>query len=209
MQKQFLTPQQLGIGMRISLHPHANNATDIIRQAHEQTQEALAAYDWAGGINVQPGDLATYVNVTEGAPAQSLAVYATLLNYYAGLEAGPHRVASQILLSRGEPVALKKVTGNIPAERAVFLERSGFEATAAWSLYPMTDGDASHVEPVEHAIESVKASGLEVTEAPHATLVRGPLSSVTEELFEAWGRVGEHVPHVASHISLTLESPLA
>src|SRR5699024_3666645 len=104
------------------------------------------------------------------------------------MEADGQHLTSHILLSRGCPgeATCELVPGDIPADKPVFLARSGLDVTAAWSLYPMADNGAPHMEPIMAAIEEAKDAGLTVTSEHYATIVRGDLSNVLAVLVDAW-----------------------
>lgn len=204
-----LTPEQIGIGMRISIHPHADDFEHIILGAIKETNQTLADANVSDGLVVETGEVSTYVGVTSGAATQKLASYAVTLIRAASMASGRRHLTSHILLSRGCPgeAECELVPGHILAEHPVHLAQSGLDVVAAWSLYPLTDGNVPHMDPILAAIEEVKTSGLEVTSEHYATIVRGDLSAVLATLFDAWATVGQHVPHVVSHLSLSLDSP--
>ncbi|HJF15494.1 MAG TPA: Ykof family thiamine-binding protein [Enteractinococcus helveticum] len=206
-----LTPEQIGIGMRISVHPHADDFERIIVDAIKHTSEVLRPHGLTEGLDIQTGEVSTYVGVKTGDAAQKLAAYAATLIHSASVASERRHLTSHILLSRGCPggAACELVPGELPAEKRVFLDKSGIPAAASWSLYPLTDGNLPHMDPIMEAIQEVKDSGLEVTEDHFATTVRGDLSCVLTVIFNAWAKVGEHVPHVVSHVSLSLDSPSA
>ena len=206
-----LTPEHIRIGMRISIHPHADDFERIILDAIRHTHNVLTPYGLTEGVDIQTGEVSTYVGVKTGDAAQKLAAYAATLIHSASLGSGRRHLTSHILLSRGCPggAACELVPGEMPPEKRVYLDRAGIPAVASWSLYPLTDGNVPHMEPIMDAIQEVKDSGLEVTEDHFATTVRGDLSGVLAVIFNAWAKVGEHVPHVVSHISVSLDSPSA
>ena len=79
-----------------------------------------------------------------------------------------------------------------------------------WSLYPLMDGDSGHgphLAPIERAIEQAKASGLQVTPAHYATMLRGDLADALELVFASWAEVGRMVPHVVAHLTISIGSP--
>ena len=206
-----LTPEQVGIGMRISIHPHADDFERIILDAIKHTNEVLIPQGLTEGLDIQTGEISTYVGVKTGDAAQKLATYAATLIHSASVASQRRHLTSHILLSRGCPggATCELNPGQLPAEKRVFLEKSGIPAAASWSLYPLTDGNLPHLEPINQAIQEVKDAGLEVSEEHFATTVRGDLSCVLAVIFNAWAKVGEHVPHVVSHVSLSLDSPSA
>jgi len=208
---QTLSPEEIGIGMRISIHPHADDFERIILRAIKETNRALNLDDPGMGLEISTGEVSTYVGVKSGDAAQQLAAYAATLIHAASMEADGQHLTSHILLSRGCPgeAACELAPGDIPADKPVFLARSGLDVTAAWSLYPMADNGAPHMEPIMAAIEEAKDAGLTVTSEHYATIVRGDLSNVLAVLVDAWAKVGQYVPHVVSHLSLSLNSPSA
>ena len=197
--------------MRISIHPHADDFERIILNAIKQTHDTLAPHGMTDGLAIETGKVSTYVGVKTGDAAQKLAAYAATLIHSASIVSRRQHLTSHILLSRGCPsgAACELVPGELPAEKRVHLAEAGIPAVASWSLYPLTDGNVPHMDPIMEAIQEVKDSGLDVTEDHFATTVRGDLSCVLTVLFNAWAKVGEHVPHVVSHVSLSLDSPSA
>ena len=206
-----LTPEQIGVGMRISVHPHADDFERIILDAIKHTSEVLTPYGLTEGLDIQTGEVSTYVGVQTGDAAQKLAAYAATLIHSASIASDRRHVTSHILLSRGCPggAACELIPGELPVEKHVYLDEAGIPAAATWSLYPLTDGNVPHMEPIMAAIQEVKDSGLDVTEDHFATTLRGDLSAVLVAIFNAWAKVGAHVPHVVSHVSLSLDSPSA
>ena len=161
-----LTPEQIGIGMRISIHPHADDFERIILDAIKHTNEVLTPQGLTEGLDIQTGEISTYVGVKTGDAAQILATYAATLIHSASRASQRRHLTSHILLSRGCPggATCELIPGEIPAEKRVFLEKSGIPAAASWSLYPLTDGNLPHLEPINQAIQEVKDSGLDVSE---------------------------------------------
>lgn len=207
-----LSPEHIGIGMRISIQPHAEDYERIIVGALEETKNVLAAHNAAPGLEISTGAVSTYVGVKTGDAAQQLAAYAATLIYTAAIESNGMRLTSQILLSRGNPTVTTGtlVPGEIPADKPVFLERSGLVVTASWSLYPMADdGKVPHIEFIMAALQEAKDAGLTVTDDHYVAEVRGDLSSVLTVLVDAWNNLGQHVPHVVSHMSLSVDAPNA
>src|SRR5699024_2842289 len=89
------------------------------------------------------------------------------------------------------------IPGEIPAEKPVELDKTGIEAAAAWSLYPLADDGSPHMGPIYAAIDEAKASGITVTSEHYATILRGDLADVLTVIVNAWAKVGEEVPHVS------------
>lgn len=205
MSGQTLSPEQIGIGMRISVHPHSNDFARIILDALEVTNNRMDL----DGLEISTGEVATYVGVKSGAAAQQLAEYATTLIASASWASSRQHLTSHLLFSRGCPgeATCELVPGEIPGEQTVKLEKTGHEAAAAWSLYPLADDGSAHMAPIYAAIDQAKASGVTVTSEHYATILRGDLADVLTVVVNAWAKVGEEVPHVVSHVSVSLDSP--
>ena len=193
--------------MRISVHPHSDDFANIILNALEETNNQLNL----DGLEIATGEVSTYVGVQSGDAAQQLAQYATTLIAAASRASGRKHLTSHLLFSRGCPgeASCELIPGEIPAEKPVELEETGIEAAAAWSLYPLADDGSPHMDPIYAAIEEAKASGITVTSEHYATILRGDLAAVLTTIVDAWATVGEEVPHVVSHVSVSLDSPTA
>ena len=63
--------------------------------------------------------------------------------------------------------------------------------------------------PIYAAIDEANASGITVTSEHYATILRGDLADLLAVIVNAWAKVGEEVPHVVSHVSVSLDSPTA
>ena len=209
MSGSTLTPDQIGIGMRISVHPHADDFERIILDAIKHTHDVLNVDDSESGLEVSTGEVSTYVGVDSCDAAQQLAAYASTLIRAASEESNRQHLTSHILLSRGCPgeATCDLVPGEIPAEKPVHLAKSELEVAAAWSLYPLADGNVPHMTPIYAAIDQAKAAGVEVTSEHFATILRGDLADVLTTIVDAWAQIGQEVPHVVSHISISANSP--
>ena len=209
MSGQTLSPDQIGIGMRISVHPHADDFERIILDAIKYTHDVLKVDEPDSGLEVSTGEVSTYVGVNSGEAAQQLAAYASTLIRAASEESNHQHLTSHILLSRGCPgeASCELIPGEIPAEKPVSLAKSELEVAAAWSLYPLADGTVPHMTPIYAAIDQAKASGVQVTSEHFATILRGDLADVLTTIVDAWGQIGQEVPHVVSHISISANSP--
>lgn len=211
MSGQTLSPEQIGIGMRISIHPHADDFQRIILDALKETHRILKVDEPNSGLEIATGEVSTYVGVQAGDAAPQLAAYAATLIHLASVGSNGKHLTSHLLLSRGCPgeATCQLVPGEIPAEKDIHLAKSGLEIAAAWSLYPLADDGSSHMEPIMAAIDEAKTSGLSVTSEHYATILRGDLSDVLSIIFDAWSNVGQEVPHVVSHVSISINSPSA
>jgi len=204
---QTLSPDQIGIGMRISVHPHTDQFASIILDALDETNKQLELEN----LEISTGEVSTYVGVKSGDAAQQLAEYATTLIASASRASERQHLTSHLLFSRGCPgeASCELIPGEIPAEKPVELDKTGIEAAAAWSLYPLADDGSPHMGPIYAAIDEAKASGITVTSEHYATILRGDLADVLAVIVNAWAKVGEEVPHVVSHVSVSLDSPTA
>lgn len=206
---QTLTPEQIGIGMRISIHPHTDAFVDAILAALDETTTTARERGILENLVIETGEVSTYVGVRSGAAAQQLAEYATTLIAAASRASGRAHLTSHLLLSRGCPgeAACELVPGEVPAEQPVTLESTGLPAVAAWSLYPLADDGVPHMGPIMEEIARARSTGVDVVSEHYATVLRGDLAEVLTLVVNAWGRVGEQVPHVVSHVSISLDSP--
>ena len=205
MSGQTLSPEQIGIGMRISLHPHSDDYERIIGDALETTKHQVNL----DGLEISTGEVSTYVGVKTGAAAQRLADYATTLIASASRASNRQHLTSHLLFSRGCPgeATCQLIPGELPSEQRVAVEKTGLEAAAAWSLYPLADDGSPHMDPIYAAIDQAQAAGVTVTSEHYATILRGDLADVLTVVVNAWAKVGEEVPHVVSHVSVSLDSP--
>lgn len=206
-----LTPEQIGIGMRISVHPHADDFERIILNAIKHTHDVFDVDGQDSALEVSTGEVSTYVGVKAGEPAQQLADYAATLISTASRESNRQHLTSHILFSRGCPgeATCELIPGEVPAEKRVHLAKTGIEVAAAWSLYPLADDGIPHMTPIYSAIDQAKASGVEVTSEHFATILRGDLADVLTVILNAWAQIGIDVPHVVSHVSISVDSPSA
>src|SRR5699024_1721874 len=120
-------------------------------------------------------------------------------------------LTSHLLFSRGCPgeASCELIPGEIPAEKPVELDKTGIEAAAAWSLYPLADDGSPHMGPIYAAIDEANASGSTVTSEHDSRILRGELADVLTVSVNAWASVGEEAPHVGSHVSVSLDAPSA
>src|SRR5699024_9930753 len=151
-----LSPEQIGIGMRIGIHPHSDDYERIILEALETTSDQLDLT----GLEITTGEVSTYVGGKTGAAAQQLADYATTLIASASRASTRQHVTSHLFVRRGCPgeATCELLPGEIPVEQTVALEKTGLEAAAAWSLYPLADDGSAHMDPIYAAIGQAKAA---------------------------------------------------
>src|SRR5690625_895767 len=91
------TPQQLGIGMRFSIHPHTDDFVSVILGAIAEAEDA----GLTDGLVIDTDDVSTYVGATEDPAEERLARY--LAAVVTAAARGGHHVVAHVLLSRGCP----------------------------------------------------------------------------------------------------------
>lgn len=205
------TPADVGIGMRISVHPHTDDFLDVLTGALDDAAELPSAQR----LTIRTETVSTYVGATVEPAAQDLAAYACGLIGGASRRAGGRHVVAHILLSRGCPgearcTLVPGEEGNLPVEPPITVPPTGRRAVAAWSLYPLDDSGFPHLEMIEGEIAHARrraGEGVEVTPLHYATELRGDLAAVLSVVVDAWTAVGSRVPHVVSHVTVSLDSP--
>lgn len=201
-------PAQLGIGARFSLHPHCDDFVRVILDALDDVARA----GLTDGLVLQTDEVSTYVGALEAPAEQRLARYlAAVIGAASRHSAGGHVVA-HVLLSRGCPgerTCDLTVTG-LPRAEPVDVEPTGVPAVAQWSLYPLLGGgtqDGDHMVPIEAAIATAQRRGTAVSAAHYATRLTGDVAEVLATAVDAWAEVGAGVPHVVSHLTVSVGSP--
>ncbi len=201
-------PEQLGIGARLSLHPHCDDFVRVILTALDDVAEA----GLTDGLVLETDEVGTYVGARRSPAEERLA------RYLAGVVAAAYRrsdgghVVAHVLLSRGCPGERScdlSVTG-LPHPAPVRVERTGVPAVAQWSLYPLLDGgtdDGDHMAHIEAAIATARRSGVASGAAHYATRLTGDVSEVLATAVDAWAEIGARVPHVVSHLTVSVGSP--
>ena len=201
------TPEQLGIGMRFSIHPHCDDFVEVILGALADVKNA----GLTDGLVVETSDVSTYVGAGHAPAEQALAAYLTAVLAAAWRRSGGGHVAAHALLSRGCPgeVSCDLAVTGLPTPAPVRLEATGVPAAAHWSLYPLLDGgdDAgNHMSHIEAAILAAHRRGT-ASPAHYATRLEGDLAQVVATAVDAWGDVGARVPHVVTHLTISVGSP--
>ncbi|TDE94118.1 hypothetical protein EXU48_11775 [Occultella glacieicola] len=193
------TPEEYGVGARFTLLPLTDDFVAVITDALAVDPELRA------GLEVVTDDVSTFVR----GPESDVLGYLTAVIARAG-RTGVHTVA-QVLLSRGCPgeVACEVADGvaYAPAPLAP-IPATGLRAAAHWSLYPLHDGpDGDHMTAIYAAIEGARRRGT-LTRGEHfATRLDGDLADVLTTIGDAWLTVGRSVRHVATHATISLNSP--
>lgn len=216
------TPRELGVGMRLSIHPHCDDFVDVILGA-------LGDVETAGlteGLVTETDEVSSYVGAHVAPAEQRLATYLCAVIGAASRRSGGGHVVAHVLLSRGCPgeVACDLQVTGLPAVDPVALEATGVRASAQWSLYPLLDGgsdapehaDAAppemHMAHIEAAIDAAQRGmaarrGTAATPAHYATKLTGDVADVVATAVDAWAQVGAVVPHVVTHLTISVGSP--
>lgn len=202
------SPDELGVGMRVSLHPHCDDFVEVILGALGDAREA----GLDEGLVVRTDEVSTYVGGGEVGIEQRLARYLAGVLASAYRRSGEGHVVAHVLLSRGCPGELScdlTETG-LPRVGPVEVPATGVDAAAQWSLYPLLDGGgeaASHMEHIEEAISAARRRGVAAEPAHYATKLTGDLADVLATAVDAWTGVGARVPHVVTHLTVSVGSP--
>jgi hypothetical protein len=187
----------LGVGARLSLHPHCDDFVDVITSA-------LAAAD-PSRVEVSTDDVSTFVRGSEADVVRY--VYDVLA------AAGETRwhVVAHVLLSRGCP---GEVSCTLPDDallssvRAPLLPRTGLQASAHWALYPLDDTGGDHLGHIMAAIATA-GSQATTTSEHFVTRLDGDLADVLTAVAEGWLGAARHVRHVVTHVTVSMHSPSA
>lgn len=202
------TPDALGVGMRLSLHPHTDDFVGVILGA-------LADVEAAGltaGLVTETDEVSTYVGARTAPAEQRLAAYLTALVAAASRRSGGGHVVAHVLLSRGCPgeVSCDLTVTGLPHAEPVAIEPTGIRAAAQWSLYPLLDGGSDagdHMAHIEGAIAAAQRRGVAASPAHYATRLTGDVADVVATAVDAWAQVGTEVPHVVTHLTISVGSP--
>ncbi|WP_420112038.1 YkoF family thiamine/hydroxymethylpyrimidine-binding protein [Pseudactinotalea sp.] len=189
----------LGVGARITLSVMSDDYVRVIT-------DALTAVD-SSDLEVDTDKVSTFVRGSE----ERIATYVRDL-ITAAARAGHHLVAT-LMFSRGCP---GEVCGVMPSLRPATpdLAPTDLHVQAQWSLYPLLDpvdgADspiADHLAPVWAAIERSRERGTFVRGEHFATTLAGDLADVLTTVVDTWLAVGEAVPHVVTHVTISANSP--
>ncbi len=202
------TPEQLGVGMRLSVHPHCDDFEEVILGALADVMTAGLSDD----LLVETDEVSTYVGARTELAEEQLARFASALIAAASRRCGAGHVVAHILLSRGCPgeVSCQLAPTDLPTTAPVALEPTGIRAAAQWSLYPLLDGGSGvgdHMAHIEAAIAAAQARGVAARANHYATKLTGDLAEVLVTAVDAWAQVGTVVPHVVTHLTVSVGSP--
>lgn len=204
------TPAELGIGMRFSIHPHTDDFVEVILGALADVEAAGLTY----GLVIDTDEVSTYVGATAAPAEQRLVAYLSAVIAAASRRSGGGHVVAHVLFSRGCPgeVSCDLAVTGLPSPDPVAIEPTGIRAAAQWSLYPLIDGgsdDGDHMAHIEAAIAAATARGTAASPAHYATKLSGDVADVLATAVDAWAQVGAHVPHVVTHLTVSVGSPSA
>jgi energy-coupling factor transport system substrate-specific component len=188
--------RSLGVGARVSLFAMTDGFVDVILGA-------LRTVD-SGSLHVVTDDVSTLVM---GPEDEVLRYLRDLIAAAASVEPGTH-MGVQIMLSRGCPGAVDDAfdpNEPLPVIERIELIPTGLRAAAHWALYPL--GVAGHMPAIEGVIADAQASGLTVELERFVTRLEGDVAEVLSTVGAAWTTVGAAVPHVVTHLTLSLDSP--
>ncbi|WP_315099165.1 YkoF family thiamine/hydroxymethylpyrimidine-binding protein [uncultured Cellulomonas sp.] len=187
----------LGIGARISLHPHCDDYVEVITSA-------LAAAD-PSRVEVRTDDVSTLLRGTEHDVLRF--VHEVLA------AAGETRwhVVAHVQLSRGCP---GEVSCELPDDALLEavdvpeLLPTGLPASAHWALYPLDDTGGDHLA---HIMNAVAAAGARATTTPEHFVTRldGDLADVLTAVATGWLEAARYVRHVVAHVTVSMHSPSA
>ncbi len=199
------TPAELGVGLRISIHPHCDDYVEVILGALDD----VTAGGLAEGLTIATDAVSTFVGAVAEPAEQRLADHIVALTAAAHHRSNGGHVVAHVLLSRGCPgeVTCDLATSGLRPAASIAAARTGVLAKAAWSLYPLTPGDAATIDVIEAAIERARARGTVAGSVHYATRLEGDLSEVVATAVEAWSTVGAHLSHVVTHLTLSVGSP--
>ena len=203
-------PQQLGIGMRFSLHPHCDDFVAVILGALADVRAAGLDEE----LVIETDEVSTYVGARTGDAERQLVAYLVGVLAAAVRRAEGGHVVAHVLLSRGCPgeVSCDLSQTGLPTPSPVEVAPTGVRAVAQWSLYPLLDGGSpagDHMVPIEAAIEAARRRGTATVPSHYATKLTGDIAEVLATAVDAWAAVGATVPHVVTHLTVSVGSPSA
>lgn len=188
------TPEEFGVGARLSLAVMRDDFADVILGA-------LAATP-ADGLVVETDDVSTFVGGSEQDIVRWLVA---LLAHAAG--SGAH-VQATVAFSRGCPGEVACGTGVVLASEVPTADATGIAASAQWALYPLSDAPAAdHMRDIHAAIDHARTAGTFAGSQHFVTALRGDLADVITTAAAGWVLVGRSVAHVTSHLTVSLNSP--
>lgn len=194
----MMTPQQYGVGARLTLSVYSDHYVEVILDALGQADSS--------GLEIETNDVSTYIQGDEE----------RILNYLrdviAAAAATKIHIGANVLLSRGCPgeLACELPAGSSAIGKdALTLPATGIRARADWSIYPLLDGghDGEHMTSIYQAIDLAKRNGTYKASHHFATLLDGDLADVLATAASGWLIVGQTVQHVVTHLTISINSP--
>lgn len=193
------TPETYGVGARFSLHPMTDGFAEAILSALRESDDR--------GLEISTDDVSTFLR---GPEDEVLAYLVDVIGRVA--RTGVH-TAAHVLFSRGCPGEVDCTVADGTAHAPAALARPApaeVRAAAHWSLYPLEDGPTGdHMAAIYAAIDHARDLGVLTGSEHYATRLDGDLADVLYAVADGWREVGTQVRHVASHVSLSLNSPTA
>ncbi|WP_147916105.1 YkoF family thiamine/hydroxymethylpyrimidine-binding protein [Ruania zhangjianzhongii] len=191
------TATSYGVGARFSLHPMTDGFADLILTALRETDSR--------GLQISTDEVSTFLR---GPEDDLLAYLADTIGAVA--RTGVH-TAAHVLFSRGCPGEVECTVADGTAQAPAALTRPApahVQAAAHWALYPLEDSPtADHMAAIYAAIEHARDLGVLTGSEHYVTRLDGDLADVLYAVTDGWREVGTQVRHVASHLSLSLNSP--
>lgn len=194
--------------MRFSIHPHSDDFARIILDSlAEAEDDGLTEH-----LVITTDEVSTYVGARQAPGEQHLAQYLAGVIAAAWRHSGGGHIACHVLLSRGCPGEVScdlSVTG-LGQAAPVDVPDTGIDAVAHWSLYPLLDGgseDGDHMPIIEKSIARAQQRGTATRSVHYATTLSGDVAEVLTTAVDAWAEVGTAVPHVVSHLTISVGSP--
>lgn len=187
-----------GVGARITVSVMSDDFAEIILGAIEATDTT--------DLLVETDQVSTFVRGDEQRICQFLSDLIA-----AAARSGRH-VSAAVLLSRGCPGEVCRVVEQLPATDVPQIANTRVPVVAQWALYPLADNasggiDADHMRDIYQVIERSKRSGTFLRGDHFVTTLSGDLADVLATVADGWITVGRHVQHVATHLTISVNSP--
>jgi hypothetical protein len=197
------TPREFGVGARITL---AVMSSDYIRIL----LHALAETD-ATGLDIETDEVSTWIAGDE----QRITEY--LAELIAAASGSGEHVTASVLLSRGCPGEIScelRPGGMTLVSEVPTVPLTGVTASAQWALYPLDDHGsperkADHMRDIYEAIDRARANGSYVRSDHYVTRLTGDVATILETVAGGWVLAGRTVPHVTTHVTISVNSPSA
>jgi hypothetical protein len=200
-------PLRFGVGARITVSVMSDRYVEIILGA-------LRSLD-SSGLTVETGDVSTYIGGDE------TAILRYLTDLSSNIASSNAHASLTIHLFRGCPGAITCALPSGPGPRRTALPTGRVLdrfASAEWALYPLVDGpggegeggsrlEADHMRDIYAAIDYAVRNGTYRKSEKSVTRLEGDLGVILETVVRGWVGVGGSVQHVASHLTVSLNSP--